>query len=115
MNYRSLLIGATLYLFGQLLTYWQLNGQFFWPWFKKHPYLVSFFGLPISYLFIIATKYAVEGFGGQMWPNRFIGFATGILVYAWGTSFYFNQHIDLKTSISLGLALILICVQVFMK
>jgi hypothetical protein len=50
-----------------------------------------------------------------MWPQRFIGFATGMVVYAWGTSYYFSQPIDLKTFISLCLAFILICIQIFWK
>ena len=87
MNVKAILIGAAMYLFAQLLTYYQLNGQFIWASFKKNPLLLSLLGLPVSYLFIVATNYAVQGFGGQMWPNRFIGFATGILVYAWGTNY----------------------------
>jgi len=115
MNIKDLFIGASLYLIGQLITYWQLNGQFIWTWFKKNPWLVALMGIPISFIFIVATKYAVSGFGGQMWPNRFIGFATGMLVYAWGTSYYFNQPIDTKTAISLSLSLMLIVIQVAWK
>jgi H+/Cl- antiporter ClcA len=115
MNIRAILIGAGLYLVGQLLIYYQLNGQFLWDSFKRNPWIVSLLGLPISYIFIVATNYAVEGFGGSMWPNRFMGFTTGILVYAWGTSFYFNQPIDIKTAVSLTLAVLIICIQVFWK
>ena len=115
MNLRALLLGTCMYLLGQILTYFQLNGQFLWPAFKKNPWLISLFGIPISYVFIVATKYAIEGFDGQMWPNRFIGFATGIIVYAWGTSYFFNQAFDTKTLVSLSLALLLICIQVFWK
>ena len=53
--------------------------------------------------------------GHVMWPQRFIGFASGIFIYAWGTYYYFNQPIDVKTAVSLGLALVLIGVQVFWK
>ena len=115
MNIKDLLIGAFLYLIGQLITYWQLNGQFIWEWFKKHPFWVASMGIPISLIFIYATKYAVSGFGGSMWPNRFIGFATGMIVYAWGTSYYFDQPIDTKTAISLVLCLALIIIQVALK
>jgi hypothetical protein len=48
-----------------------------------------------------------------MWPQRFVGFASGILIYAWGTSYYFGQPIDTKTAISLGLALLLIVYKFF--
>jgi hypothetical protein len=112
MNIKDLLIGASLYLIGQLVAYWQLNGQFIWIWFKKNPFWVALMGFPISYVYLYATKYTVNGFDGAMWPQRFVGFATGMLVYAWGTSYYFNQPIDTKTAISLGLSLLLIIIQV---
>jgi len=112
---RPLLIGAFLYTLGQLITYYQLNGQFIWPWVKRNPLILALLGIPISLIFIFATKYSVEGFSGLMWPQRFIGFATGMVVYAWGTSYYFSHPIDLKTFISLCLAFILICIQIFWK
>ena len=115
MNIKDLLIGALLYLVGQVITYWQLNGQFIWEWAKKNPFLVACFGIPISFIFMWATKYTVAGFDGQMWPQRFVGFATGMIVYAWGTSYYFNQPIDMKTAISLALSLVLIIIQVAWK
>ena len=112
MNIKHLFIGATLYLIGQLVAYWQLNGQFIWEWFRKHPFWIAAVGFPISYIYLYATKYTVSGFEGAMWPQRFIGFATGMIVYAWGTSYYFNQPIDTKTAISLGLSLLLIIIQI---
>jgi len=115
MNIKDLLIGAFLYFLGQLITYWQLNGQFIWTWAKKNPMWLSSLGIPISLIFIWATKYSVSGFDGAMWPQRFVGFATGMIVYAWGTSYYFDQHIDMKTAISLALCLILIIIQIAWK
>ena len=112
MNIKDLLIGASLYLIGQLVTYWQLNGQFIWEWFKKNPFWIALMGIPISYIYLYATKYTVNGFEGAMWPQRFVGFATGMIVYAWGTSYYFNQPIDTKTAISLALSLLLIIIQI---
>jgi len=115
MNLKDLFIGAFLYFIGQLITYWQLNGQFIWEWAKQRPFLLSLLGIPISLIFIYATKFSVNGFDGQMWPQRFVGFATGMIVYAWGTSYYFNQPIDMKTGVSLALSLLLIIIQVFWK
>ena len=76
----GLLIGVALYLFGQTLIWYQTNGQFKWQWFAEHPFIVScIFAIPISYAFIIATKYVVGYFDGELWPGRFIGFATGMI------------------------------------
>lgn len=114
-NIKALLLGISFYMVGQIVAYYQLNGQFIWPWFKRNPLLLSLLGIPVSLIFIAATKYTVTAFDGIMWPQRFIGFASGILIYAWGTSYYFNQPIDVKTTISLGLAFLLIGVQIFWK
>ena len=60
-NMGGLLIGIALYFFGQTLIWYQTNGQFKWPWFADHPFLVScIFAIPISYAFIIATKYSLS-------------------------------------------------------
>ena len=112
---KSFFLGVMFYFIGQIMTYYQLNGQFIWPWFKRNPLTLALFGIPISLVFIWATRHTVEAFGGLMWPQRFIGFASGILIYAWGTSYYFGQPIDTKTAVSLCLALVLICVQLFWK
>ena len=112
---KSFFLGILFYFIGQVMTYYQLNGQFIWPWFKRNPLVLALFGIPISLVFILATRHTVTAFDGLMWPQRFIGFASGILIYAWGTSYYFGQPIDTKTAISLCLALLLICVQLFWK
>ena len=114
-NLKSLLLGIMFFMLGQVFTFYQLNGQFIWKWVEKNPLLVSLLGIPISLIFISATKYTVIAFDHIMWPQRFIGFASGIFIYAWGTYYYFNQAIDVKTAISLGLALVLIGIQVFWK
>jgi|TARA_B110000977_G_scaffold140756_1_gene178673 hypothetical protein len=112
---KSLALGIMFFMIGQTFTFYQLNGQFIWKWVEKNPLLVSLLGIPISLIFISATKYTVIAFDHIMWPQRFIGFASGIFIYAWGTYYYFNQAIDVKTAISLGLALVLIGIQVFWK
>ena len=52
---------------------------------------------------------------GLLWPTRFIGFAIGIIIYAIMVNYFFNEGITTKTFISLILAFILICIQVFWK
>ena len=43
------------FLLVQILTWFQLNGQFIWPWFKNNVLILCLFGLPISWLYIEAT------------------------------------------------------------
>lgn len=105
-----------LFMLGQFMIWVQTNGQFIWPWFKKHPILVAITtGSVISYIVIYATKLVVEHFDGLLWPGRFIGFASGMIVFAGLTWWFLGEGINFKTAISLVLAIALICVQIFVK
>jgi len=101
-----LILGLLFFLGAHLITWFQLNGQFIWEWFKHNNFVLALCGIPISYLYIYATKYTVAHFDGTMWPARFIGFGVGI---------FFKEGITLKTLTSLLLSLSLIFIQVFWK
>ena len=113
INWLYVLYGAILTLFAQGGAWVQHNLQFkydnlgptWWGW-----YVLS---IPLTWLFLTATKYTVEGFNGEIWSNRFIGFAIGIVVYTILTSWVFNQHITWKIGTQLLLALGVILIQAF--
>ena len=77
--------------------------------------LTNMLEIPISYAFIIATKYVVGYFDGTLWPGRFIGFATGMVSFAILTSVHMNEGINSKTMISLVLATALVAIQILWK
>ena len=110
-----LIYGILLFLGAHLVTWFQLNGQFIWSWFEKNTFLLAVCCIPISYLYIYATKHTVQHFDGTMWPVRFVGFGVGILIYAVFVGIFFKEGITLKTLVSLSISLVLICVQVFWK
>mgnify|MGYP001601208626 CR=1 FL=1 len=111
-----LLIGMLLFLLGQIMIWYQTNGQFKWDWCAKHPFAMALiFSIPISFAFIVATKLVVGYFDGQLWPGRFLGFATGMISFAILTSFYMNEGINAKTAISLVLATALVAIQILWK
>lgn len=111
----NILIGIFWFFIAHIAVWFQLNGQFKWDWFKNNELILSLFGIPLSFLYIWATKYTVNGFDGLLWPGRFIGFGVGMVIYAIFTSHFFNEGITMKTGISLGLCLLLIAIQVFWK
>ena len=112
----KLVIAAVLFTVGQVLIWYQTNGQFKWKWFADHPFIIAcIFAVPISYSFIIATKYVVSYFDGLLWPGRFIGFATGMIAFTILTSLYMNEGINAKTAISLVLATALVLIQILWK
>jgi len=112
----KLLVGIGLFFFGQILIWFQTNGQFRWDWCAKNPFAMALiFSIPISFAFIVATKYVVGYFDGQLWPGRFIGFATGMVSFGILTSCYMNEGINSKTMISLVLATALVAIQILWK
>ncbi len=111
----NLLYGILFMALGHIVAFFQLNSQFKWEWFKEHSWIMALIGIPCSYFFIWATRYTVEGMGGMLWPTRFIGFGIGMVIYAAGVSYYFNEGISSKTLISLLLSVVLICIQVLWK
>ena len=111
----NLFIGISLFFVMHITIWFQVNGQFIWPWFKDNPMLISLFGIPISYILIVATKYIVAGFDGSLWPGRFVGFGSGMVVMAICTWLFMGEGFTTKTLASLLIATGLVCVQVFWK
>jgi hypothetical protein len=112
---KNLLISTIFYLIAHALVWFQMNGQFMWRSWKGNILLVSLIGIPASIFFIWATKWGVKGFDGLLWPNRFVSFAIGIFVYGFFVNYFFNEAINLKTIITLILALMILLVQIFWK
>ena len=116
MLYKDMLIGIFMFSMAHILTFFQLNGQFFKvDWFRKNEILVAAAGIILSFFYIWGTKYTVSAFDGLLWPARFIGFGIGMIIYAIGVNYYFGETLNPKTIVSLCLSLILICIQVLWK
>ncbi len=113
---KDLFIGIGAFFIAHVLTFYQLNGQFLkTDWFRKNEFIVAACGIVLSFFYIWGTKYAVSGMDGLLWPARFIGFGVGMIIYAIMLNHHFSEGINNKTWVSLGLALILICIQVLWK
>ena len=76
---------------------------------------MSLLGIPISYVYIYATQHLVIAFDGQLWPQRLIGFAMGMIAFAFLTWFHMNEVMTIKTAITLVLAAAIVLIQVFWK
>lgn len=112
---KALLIGILFFILAQTTVWFQIQSQFIWKFAKDNPLIISFLGVPISYLFLLATKYTVEGSGGLMWPSRFIGFGLGIIIYTLLVNYFFKEGLNPKTLVSLGLSIIIILIQILWK
>jgi hypothetical protein len=112
----KLIAAFCLFFLGQTMIWVQTNGQFVWPWFKKHPLAVSvLFGTTISYILIYGTRFIVEYYDGLLWPGRFIALGSGIISFTFLTWYLLGEGITLKTIVSLLLACSLIGIQLFWK
>ena len=111
----NILTGLSLFFISNIIIWFQVNGQFIWPWAKDHPGTMALLGFPISYILIIATKFIVDGFDGLLWPGRLVGFGTGMIVMALFTWYFLGEGLNTKTLASLLIATGLVCVQVFWK
>ena len=98
--------------FGQILVWFQLNGQLVWEWAKtpKSMWFMSLMGIPISIIFWHTTKYGYEGFN-ELWPIRLLGFTTGMLTFPFITWIMLGEGITIKTFISILLALVIMILQ----
>ena len=104
-----------MFLLGQTLVWYQTNGQFISEWIKARPFLMSLFGIPISYIYIYATRDLVTAFNGELWPQRLIGFAMGMIAFSFLTFIHLNQGITLKTAVTLALATAIVVIQIVWK
>ena len=111
----ALILCVSTFLLVQLFTWFQLNGQFVWPWFKNNVFLLCLFGLPISWLYIEATRLGFIAFDGLIWPGRLLGFAMGMLTFAVCANVFLGEGLNTKTVVSLILATALTLIQVFWK
>ncbi|MCP4802668.1 MAG: hypothetical protein GY891_07370 [Bacteroidetes bacterium] len=114
-NIIELIRGTLLFLLGQTLVWYQINGQFLTEWIKERPLLMSLLGIPISYVYIYATKDLVNAFNGDLWPQRLIGFSMGMIAFAFLTWIHFHQAITLKTAVTLALATAIVVIQIIWK
>lgn len=115
MNFRALIIGTFLFLLGQTLVWYQINGQFISTWIKERPIIMSLLGVPISYIYIYATQYTVIAFNGNLWPQRLIGFSMGMVAFAVLTYLHLNETINMKTAVTLILAAAILGIQILWK
>ena len=112
---KNILFCILIFLFAQTLVWLQLNGQFVWESFRKYEWVLILLGIPISWLFLESTRHGVAGFDGLLWPQRFLAFSTGIIIFTFLTWYLKGEGLTVKTMVSLGLAFLLSIVQIFWK
>ena len=110
-----LLAGIFYGIFGQVLSFLQLQGSIKYGWFQKYPILVLLSALPSTWLYIKSVENLVAWGDGQLWPSRLIGFGIGIIIFVTLSMILFKEPLTLKTLTCLMLAASILLVQIFWK
>ena len=109
---KEIIYTILIFFFNNIIIWFQLNAQLFWNSWKGNSGLIAtlILGIPITYLFWLATKLGYQGFG-NLWAVRFLGFATSMITFPFLTYFFLGEPMGLKTIITLGLAVIIMLLQ----
>ena len=101
-----------IFFLTNIIIWYQLNSQLVWDWAKgtKAIWFSCLMGIPISYMFLVATKLGYIGFG-NLWAVRFMGFATSMMTFPIMTWLYLGEAVTLKTGITIILAFIIMLLQ----
>ena len=115
MDIAKILLATLFMTLGQIGSFMQLQGSIKYGWSEKYLWLLLLSGIPISWLYIKSVNLYVQGFGGQIWPSRLIGFGLGVVIFTILSSVLFQEHLNIKTVISLILAFTIVAIQIFWK
>lgn len=111
----KLLAGIIYGIFGQVMSFMQLQGSIKYNWFTKYPIIVLLTAIPSTWMYIKSVENLVMWGGGQLWPSRLIGFGIGIIVFVTLSMILFKEPLTLKTLTCLLLAASILLVQIFWK
>lgn len=115
MNYNKIILGIIFGIMGQVGTFMQLQGSFKYGWYEKYKWVVILASVPLGWLYIKSVNYFIEGFEGQIWPSRLLGFSVGIIVFTLMSHYLFKEPLNLKTGICLLLGFTILMIQLFVK
>ena len=110
----SLFIAIVLIILADTLAYLQMYGPTMWKLSNTQTTLLVVLGIPISYLFMLGTKYSMLALETQM-GSRVMFLLRGNLVFVICAIIFAGEIISTKNSVLLGLTLVILLIQVFWK
>ena len=115
MQIRYVVLAVLFFSVAQCVAWMQMNAPILWSSFNRYKWLLMLLGIPVTWMFMSATRYAVTGFDGNLWPGRILSFVTGIITFTALTWFLKGEAVTIKTTICLVLAFAILLIQVFWK
>lgn len=107
--------GILFGIFGQILSFLQLQASSKYGWNEKYPYLVLLTSIPIGFFFIRSVHHLVLAFKGEIFPSRLIGFAVGIAVFILMSKFLFNENLNPRNIICIALSICIVAIQIWWR
>ena len=112
----KIIIAIVLFIIANILTWFQVNSQFLWTWWKERPFMtVLIYSIPTSLSFFYAWKFSVEAMGDKLWPAKMIGFGVSTIVFTGLTYIMLEEGLSEKTLVCLFLSILIILIQVLWK
>ena len=111
----NLFYGILYEIIGQILLFFQLQGNIKYNWFKTHPILLLLLSIPISFTFIKSVDYLAKAYDGEIWPGNLIGFGIGTIIFTLLSWMLYNEEFVFKTAVCILLATLILCIQIFCK
>jgi len=115
INWYYISIGAALAALAQIGAWFQHNLQFKYPKYDETWWGWYALSVPLTYVFVLSTKYNYTGYGESVWAGRFAGFAIGIIVYAGLIQYFFQEKFTTKIAVQIALCFVILAVQAFWK
>jgi hypothetical protein len=111
----KIIYGIILGIIGQAGSFFQLQYSIKNNLHEKYLWPILILSIPLAWVYIKSVEYLIQGFGGETWPSRLIGFGIGIVVFSILSIFLFKESLTLKTLISILLGFTIVAIQIFWK
>jgi len=113
MNYSHFTLGFFLFVLGQIVAWFQLNGQFLWESWRGRPLYAMLLAPVTGYLFWYAWK-IISGCTDSVWSARFVGFGASYLVFPVLTYFLLGEGMwSFKTMSCVVLSIVILLIQIY--
>jgi len=113
---KRIIFAILLFITANILTWFQVNSQFLWTWWKEHPITtILIYSVPTSFSFFYAWKFGVESMAGELWPVKMIGFGVSTIIFTLITYVLMKEGLSAKTLVCLALSLAIILIQILWK
>ena len=111
----KVLLGCGFFIVAHVVSWFQMNSQFLWDWWKDRPLIAAFvYALPCSMAYVMAWRLSAQGLGQSVWGARFISFGISYLSFPILTYLLLGESMfTAKTLICVALSLCIVLIQIF--